>query len=172
MSKRALLALLAICALAFWGSVARADAPIRGDGTLSYGPPILLDATTVGQTTFIDVDIDGTITGPLTGTIDEQYTVKHHAAAGFNTYRGVLEFEGTVTDRNGIAHEGTLTLQTHGRQDPGMPFPTDVPWYMRWVIVDGSGGLEHVQGHGTGVLTLEPFGFVLAYEGQVHFSGR
>ena len=71
-----------------------------------------------------------------------------------------------------MTHAGTLTLQTHGRQGPGMPFPTAVPWYMHWVIVDGTGGLEHVQGHGTGVLTLEPIGFVLMYHGQVHFAQR
>lgn len=172
MRKRALLAPFVVFAFALTATVASADAPVSGDGDLFYGPAELLDMTTVGQTTFIDVGIDGTISGPLNGTIEEQYTVVHHARAGFNTYRGVLDFEGVVFDTEGVEHFGTLTLLTQGRQDPGMPFPTDTPWIMRWVIVEGGGELEQVQGHGTGILTLEEIGFVLDYEGQVHFSGH
>ncbi len=73
-----------------------------------------------------------------------------------------------VTGAEGVEREGTLILQTRGRQDPGMPFPTDTPWDMSWVIVDGTGELEQVQGHGTGVL----IGLDLTYNGRVHFAGR
>lgn len=59
-------------------------------------------------------------------------------------------------------------MHTHGRQDPGMAFPTDTPWYTSWVIVDGDGELERVQGHGTGFLV----GLDLTYIGRVRFAGR
>ena len=104
MRKRALLAPFVVFAFALTATVASADAPVSGDGDLFYGPAALLDMTTVGQTTFIDVGSDGTISGPLNGTIEEQYTVVHHARAGFNTYRGVLDFEGVVFDTEGVEH--------------------------------------------------------------------
>ena len=159
-------ALLAVCVFAVPATPAQADQPTDAAGTLSYGAPTLLGMTEVGQTLFIDVAIDGEVRGALTGNIHEEYTVVHHVKAGFNTYRGVLEFEGVVTGADGVEREGTLTLQTHGRQDPGMPFPTDTPWYMSWVIVAGDGELRHVQGHGTGVL----IGLELTYTGSVHFA--
>ncbi len=166
-----LVASLAVWALAVSATAAHADPPTGADGTLTYGPPLPPgpDITEHGQTVFIEVAVDGTITGTLEGDIHEEYTVVHHARAGFNTYRGVLDFEGKVIDAEGNEHVGTLTLRTHGRQDPGMPFPTEVPWQMSWVIVGGDGELEHVQGHGTG----EIVGPVLTFTtGYVHFAGH
>lgn len=160
--------LLSVFALVVSATAAHADPPTGANGILDYDPPAPPSITKRGQTLFIDVEIDGQIDGTLAGTIHEEYTVVHHVRAGFNTYRGVLEFEGVVTDAEGVEREGTLTVHTRGRQDPGMPFPTEVPWNMRWVIVGGDGELEHVQGHGTGELV----GLALTYTGQVHFAGR
>lgn len=168
MLKRALLAPLAVCALALTATVAHADPPTDAGGTLEYGVPTLLSLTEVGQTVFIDAEADGQLFGAFEGDIFERYTVIHHVKAGFNTYRGVLEFDGVVIDDEGVARQGTLIMHTHGRQDPGEVFPTDNPWYMRWVIVDGTDDLAYVQGHGTGVL----IGLTLTYEGVVHFSGH
>ena len=168
MWKRALLAPLAICALAVSATVAHADRPADAGGGLEYGVPVVLDVKEVGQTTFISAAADGEIDGTFSGEIYEAYTVVHHAKTQFNTYRGVLEFDGVVTFDDGTELAGTLTIQTHGRQDPGMVFPTDEPWYMRWVIVEGGGELEHVQGHGSGVLNV----LTLEYGGQVHISGH
>ena len=163
-----LVASLALLALVAPVTAAHADAPSEAGGTLAYTPPTASPVITpAGQNLFIDVEIDGAISGTFDGVIHEAYTVVHHSVAEFNTYRGVLEFDGTVTDSEGVPREGTLTLLTRGRQDPGMPFPTDVPWYTSWVIVGGTGELEHVQGHGTGVLV----GLTLEYSGQVHFAG-
>jgi hypothetical protein len=163
-----LIASLAMCALAISATAAHADPPTGADGTLTYDTPSVLGLTERGRNLFIDAEADGEIVGTLTGTIHEDYTIVHHARAGFNTYSGVLEFEGVVTDAEGVQREGTLTLRTHGRQDPGMPFPTDTPWHTRWVIVGGGGELERVQGHGTGVLV----GLDLVYTGLVHFAGH
>lgn len=168
MLKRLLLTPLAVGALVLSAPATHAGAPDDASGTLSYAVPEVVAVKTVGQTTFIDATADGVITGTLTGELREEYTVTHHAKALFNTYRGVIEFEGSVTDGDGVAHAGTLRLITHGRQDPGQVFPTDVPWEARWVIVESGGGLEGVSGHGTGVLV----GLDLVYTGRVHFAGR
>lgn len=164
----ALFVALSLCAMVVAAPDAPADPPSEASGTLQYDPPPLPTSTQVGQTIFIDVEIDGTIQGTLTGSIHENYTVVHHVKAGFNTYRGVLIFDGVVTDADGVGREGTLTLHTRGRQDPGMPGPSATPWSMSWVVVGGTGELEHVQGHGTGVIV----GLGLVYSGQVHFAGN
>lgn len=168
MSKRALWAPLVVGVMAFSAAVAHAAAPIEADGVLTYDTPVVLEVRQAGQTTFIDAVADGSITGTLNGVIHEEYTVVHHAKAQFNTYRGLIDFEGVVVDADGVAHEGSLRLRTHGRQDPGLIVPSDTPWYTSWVIVGGSGGLEHVQGHGTGTLV----GFDQVYTGLVHFGGQ
>jgi hypothetical protein len=168
MLKQALWAPIAVCAVALSAAVVHADAPSEASGGLSYDPPVVLSVEQRGQTTFIDVAAEGDIDGTLVGEIYEEYTVVHHAKAEFNTYRGVLDFDGVVVDADGVSHEGSLRILTRGRQDPGLPVPTATPWDMSWVIVGGSGGLEHVQGHGTGTL----IGLDLEYTGQVHFGRR
>ena len=170
MLKRALLAPLALLALVFSAAAVHADPPNEANGTLTYDLSTIEIVSTrqAGQTLFIDVAVEGEIAGTLTGDIDEAYTVVHHAKALFNTYRGVLDFNGTVRDADGVEHAGSLRLLTRGRQDPGLPVPSDTPWHMSWVIVDGSDGLEGVQGQGTGTLV----GDELVYTGRVHFSGR
>lgn len=168
MLKRAIWAPLAVCVMAFAGAVVHADAPTDAAGSLAYDPAAsVVSINQKGQTTFIDVSIDGSIDGTLVGDVHEEYTVVHHAKAMFNTYRGVIDFDGVVVDADGDSHEGSLRILTRGRQDPGLLEPSDVPWDMSWVIVSGSGGLEHVQGHGTG--TLVDLG--LEYAGLVHFGG-
>ena len=162
-----LVAVLSLCVLVVSATDAQADPPTEASGTVQYDPPPPPAVTQVGQTIFIDVEIDGSIHGTLDGTIHESYTVVHHIKAGFNTYRGVLTFDGVVTDDDGVERQGTLTVRTRGRQDPGAPFPTATPWSMSWVIVGGTGELEHVQGHGNGVIV----GLDLDYSGQVHFAG-
>lgn len=144
--------LLSVFALVVSATAANADSPTGAAGDLYYDPPSPPSITERGQTLFIDVEIDGEVDGTLDGYIHEEYTVVHHVQAGFNTYRGVLELEGMVTDAEGVEREGRLTLLTRGRQDPGMRFPTDTPWYTRWVIVGGDGEPEQVQRHGTGEL--------------------
>ncbi len=170
MLKRSLWAPLALLAILLSAAVAHAEAPNEADGTLTYDLSTIEIVSTrqAGQTLFINVTIEGQIKGTLSGDIDEAYTVVHHAKALFNTYRGVLDFEGTVTDADGVEHEGSLRLLTRGRQDPGLPVPSDNPWHMSWVIVEGSDGLENVQGHGTGTL----IGDELVYTGIVHFAGH
>lgn len=168
--KRTLLAPLALLTMVLSATVVHADPPNEANGTLTYdlSTAEVVSTRLAGETLFIDVTIEGSIEGTLSGDIEEAYTVVHHSKTLFNTYRGVLEFEGTVMDAEGVKHEGSLRLLTRGRQDPGLPVPSATPWYMSWVIVDGSGGLEGVQGHGTGTLTVDS----LVYAGQVHFSGR
>lgn len=165
-----LLAPLALLAVVLSAAVVHADPPNEANGTLTYdlSTAEIVSTRQAGQTLFIDVTIEGSIEGTLTGDIKEAYTVVHHSKALFNTYRGVLEFEGTVKDADDVEHEGSLRLLTRGRQDPGLPIPSATPSYMSWVIVEGSGGLEHVQGHGSGTLIVD----TLVYTGQVHFSGR
>ena len=167
MLKRSIWSTLAVCALALSGAVVHADAPSEASGVLTYEIPEVVSVKQAGQTTFIDISADGSIDGVLIGEIHEEYTVVHHAKAMFNTYRGVIDFEGVVVDADGVSHEGSLRLRTRGRQDPGLPTPSAVPWDMSWVIVSGTGDLEHVQGHGTGEL----IGLQLDYEGFVHFGG-
>ena len=171
MLKRALFVPLALLAMVFPAAVVDADPPNEADGTLTYdlSSAEIVSQRQAGQTLFIDVTIDGLMEGELfDGDIVEAYTVVHHSQALFNTYRGVLDFTGTVKDADGVEHEGSLRMQTRSRQDPGLPVPSATPWYMSWVIVDGSGDLEHVQGHGTGTLTVD----TLVYTGRVHFGGR
>lgn len=167
MLKRAF-APLVVCAMVLSPAAANAAAPTEATGVLTYDAPVVLSVKQAGQTTFIEAAADGSITGTLIGDIHEEYTVVHHAKALFNTYRGVVDFDGVVVDADGVRHEGSLRLVTHGRQDPGLIVPSDTPWYTSWVIIGGSGDLEHVQGHGTGTLV----GLDLVYTGLVHFGGH
>ena len=170
-----LLALLAVLSLlaasvtvASAGSSTHRSNRFDAAGTLAYDEPAAPTVTAVGPNVAIHVDITGTIDGTLRGTIHEVYTVWHWGTRGFNTYDGMLYFEGVVVDGDGVEHEGSLTIRTAGRQTPGEPFPTATPWITRWNIQDGDGELENLRGRGTGVINI----LDMDYTGQLRFARR
>jgi len=166
MLKRTVLATVATLALAISATVSAEKPHEIATGTWMYVPTAISLDKAAGQQVFISGATEDVFGGTFVGTGDQQFTLVHHANQQFNFYRGVTEFEGTVTDGNGVLLEGTMTILTVGKQDPGLVDPSPLPWEGTWVITTAAGGLEGLQGRGT---FTGPSGF-LNYEGTIHFT--
>jgi hypothetical protein len=165
--KRALIAALAVCAFAVSGTVATATPPTDASGDWWYVPVEVEFGKVTGQRVFFGGTTLDTFEGTFEGTGVQEFIGVHHVKQSFNFYKGVTEFTGTVEDESGVRHEGTMTILTVGKQDPGLLDPSDLPWNGTWVIVGGTDGLEHLHGHGT----FTGPSLHLTYDGEIHFEG-
>lgn len=161
MMKRLLSIPLMVCALTLMAAPASAVPPAQASGDWDYVPTAIEVVPGPGQTTFTYGEDDGTWTGTFAGTSTEEFVVVNHAKKGFNFYKGVIEFTGSVDGRF-----GTMTIRTNGKQDPGTVEPGPGLWSGRWVIVGGTGDLVNLHGQGT----FSGPSLFLDYEGQYHFS--
>ena len=142
---------------------ASASPPTEVNFTETYSAdPLALTVRVAGSNTFISGPTDTDVwEGDFEGVSTQDFVVVNHSVAGFNNYRGLIEFEGSVLDS-----EGTLVMKTNGKQADGEAFPTDAVWTGHWVIVSGTGDLENLRGQGT---FSGPSGF-LTFAGKVHFT--
>ncbi len=140
---------------------ASAGPPNTASGDWDYVPTSIDVVPGPGQTTFIYGEDTGTWLGTFVGTSTEEFVIVNHAKAGFNFYSGVIEFTGSVDGQ-----QGTLTIKTNGKQDPGTVQPGPGLWFGRWVIVGGTGGLANLHGQGT----FTGPSLSLDYVGRYHFS--
>ncbi len=146
--RRMLFALLMICGLVLTPVSAGADEAFDVSGDWTYVPTSIEIIERDGPNVFILGTDIGTWTGSFIGTTTEEFVVVHVPARGINFYYGELVFEGTVVDDNGTVRSGTMMLRTSGKQDPGTVEPGPGIWVGSWTIVDASGGLAGIQGHG------------------------
>lgn len=166
MLRRVLCTTIAACALAI-PATAVAERPHQpADGTWAYVPVELNVSPQIGQQTFVTGITVDEFHGTFEGTGVQEFSLTHHATSMFNVYWGVTEFDGVVTV-DGEEFEGTMTIRTVGRQDPGYVFPSELPWEGTWVIQHATGELAGLKGHGT---FTGPSGF-LTYTGTIHHTG-
>lgn len=166
MLKRAVLTAIVACALALPATATAKNSHEIAEGTWNYVPTSLSFDKEAGQQVFISGVTADDFAGTFAGTGVQQFTLTHHANQQFNIYRGTTEFEGTVEDDQGVRREGTMTIRTVGKQDPGFVDPSPLPWQGTWVITSATGGLKGLHGHGT---ITGPSGF-LDYTGSIHFT--
>lgn len=166
MLKRAILTLTAACVLAVPATAAAEHPHDDAAGTWDYAPVEINFDKEAGNQTFLSGVTADEFHGTFEGYGRQEFSLTHHAAKQFNIYWGVTEFEGTVTVDE-VAYEGTMTIRTVGRQDPGYVLPSALPWEGTWVIVHGTGELEGIHGQGT----FTGPSFSLVYEGTVHLTG-
>ena len=142
---------------------ASAAPPTEVDFTETYSAdPGDLVFRVAGPNTFISgPTLTDDWAGDFVGASDQDFVVVNHSVAGFNNYRGLIEFEGSV-----LGAEGTLVMKTNGKQAGGTALPSAAQWTGHWVIVSGTGDLENLSGQGT---FSGPSGF-LTYTGKVHFT--
>jgi len=163
MMKRLMTIPLLLFALVLTAAPVSAGPPAEANGDWSYVPFGIEVVPGPGQTTFIYGEDTGTWSGTFDGTSTEEFVIVNHANNGFNFYRGVVEFTGSVDGRF-----GTVTIKTNGKQDPGTVAPGPGLWSGHWVIVGGTGDLANLHGHGT----FSGPSLFLDYEGQYHFSEK
>lgn len=166
MLKRAVLAATAVFALALPATATAKNSHEIAEGTWNYVPTSLSIDKQAGQQVFISGVTADDLVGTFVGTGVQQFTLVHHANQQFNFYRGTTDFEGTVEDDQGVLREGTMTILTVGKQDPGWLDPSPLPWSGTWVITSAGGGLEGLHGHGT---FTGPSGS-LDYTGTINFT--
>ncbi len=144
---------------------AAAGFPTNVSGVLNYTPYLTNpdeEPRTAGANTFFDTYEDSRWEGSFTGTSYDECVVAIHRSGRWN-YRALAYFEGSVYGR-----EGKLTMRLTGSRPDG-----DSDWHGQWVIINGSGGLKNLRGHGTfDGPGSEGFGEegAVNYEGQVHFA--
>ena len=164
--RRALFVLLIVFGLVLAPIPVGADEGVDVSGDWTYVPTYLEFVERDGPNIFALGGDIGTWTGGFVGTTTEDFVLVHSPAGGYNLYSGELRFEGAVEDADGVLRSGTMTMQTHGKQDPGTLEPSDSLWVGHWSIVSGTGELEGIQGHGRFVGPS----FDLDYWGTVYFD--
>ena len=163
--RRSIVVLLVLAvALTLAATPVSADPKVGVSGTWDYElvgiPEVIIDGTTVvirGQ----DV---GEWHGTFEGFTEEDFVVICYP--GVNLYRGEMTFTGSVEDGFGVRHEGTMVLNTRGRQYSDTCDPSPAEWNGRWVISGGTGGLADIDGRGT----FYGPSFHLFYDGHIGFS--
>jgi hypothetical protein len=166
MLRHALIAAMAACALAVPATAAAENPHQPVESTWAYAPTALDISPVIGQQIFIHGMTSDEFHGTFEGTGVTEFSITHHAIALFNVYEGVTEFVGAVVV-DGQEYEGTLTIRSVGRQDPGYAYPSELPFEGTWVIQHATGELAGLQGHGS--FTGPSFFITLA--GTIHHTG-
>jgi hypothetical protein len=145
--------LAVITAVSVMAIPALAGPPENAEGTWTYW--LTSDwQERVGCNIFWFMTDEGVFDGTFVGTeIEEGYVTIH--CNGKMSYKGDLTFTGTVDGSD----PGTMKIRNVGTF-------TGTVWEGKWVILNGTGGLENLQGQGT---WEGPPGF-LEYEGNFHFE--
>ena len=150
------LSILALTAMAFLlPQTAGASAPVAGGGDFVVTSDVVTSTHQDAGNTFLTIAMTTDVTGTLAGTIVTDETAVVHPN-GVITIQAAETFTGTA---NGIA--GTLQFNTVGIADAATGAFTG-----QFAIVDGSGGLANLHGHGT----VEGVGFVGTYTIEIAFN--
>jgi hypothetical protein len=116
------------------------------DTRLADGNMFLLEATTVDEWT-----------GDIAGEGSSLQTVAFHSS-GFTYAEGILTLDDCTVE--GISYTGTLVIRWSGKGT------AEGQWTGQWVILSGTGDLEHLHGQGTwgGIYPTYPIA------GKIHFD--
>ncbi len=162
--KKLLVCLIFVCILLPTAVFAGPPEDVAGDFTyIPLGCAEILPAN--GNMIMADCEDDGTwYAGPLDGTSHEVYDIVFLGWEGDFVYerafyKGKITFTGEFDGR-----EGTLTIIMSG-----WSYGDLAEWSGRWTILNGTGELANLHGHGA----MSSNGLMdVHYEGQMHFSGE
>jgi hypothetical protein len=140
MNKKASLTLVGCLVLGLLLSLpayAQEQEAIPVSGSFNYIPSVLASGVSNGHT-LIDATEDEVWTGDFEGTAVSRFPYAIWST-GFQYAPLITEFEGTVLGQ----YEGTLEIVTvYTRPDAA------AHWTGQWMIVGGTGELEHLRGYG------------------------
>jgi hypothetical protein len=143
-------------------STAAAGSPTDVAGTIFYTPYPLGEPRIAGGNTFMNTTEDSRWIGSFVGSSFDECSVIVHRSGRWN-YNAIAYFQGSF---NGV--EGGLTMHLSGSKPDA-----DSMWTGRWVILEGSGGLQNLRGQGSFEGYGAPDFFVeggVEYKGKVHFA--
>jgi Protein of unknown function (DUF3224) len=131
--------ILALCCLSLTAvpGVALAQETIPVSGSFDYTPEIFTKVPG-GDSVFFDASEDEVWTGDIEGTAVSPFRMVVTPDGGWDAWL-YSEFKGTVG-----AHEGTMRIVSRYKRPA-----QDAHWAGEWIILSGTGELEHVQGHGS-----------------------
>jgi hypothetical protein len=141
MNKRTL-RLLIVCLIVLLGTLslpvqAQEQGPMPVSGSFNYTFSVLASGASSGNT-FMDGTEDEVWTGDLAGTAVSPFPFVIWSSGVQDAWL-LTEFEGTVLGK----YEGTLKIiAIYSRPD------ATAQWEGEWMIVSGTGDLEHLRGHG------------------------
>ena len=137
---------------------AAASTPAVASGTFRYIPYPDGDPRLIGGETFLNVTEEATWTGTFEGVSTDNCVVAMFRS-GMEAYKADVQFNGSAGGRH-----DQLTLHL-----TGVKTNASADWNGHWVVVDGTGGLSGLQGHGTFTGKGSP-GF--GQEGEISYVGE
>ena len=141
---------------------AYARPPQEAEGLWQY-QPIILEVKESGCNTFLTTFEDGLWTGTFDGSSTEDARVVIHCNGSWSFHATVTFDQVTVDGKS-----GTLEMKVNGSRPDAFS-----DWTGRWVITDGTDGLENLHGQGTWEGPGSPGGGEwgdIFYYGQIHFG--
>lgn len=169
MSKRSrlLITVLMVALLSALSVSAHAGPPENAEGLWQYIPTIEGVRVADGNT-FIYITEVSKWTGTFEGESMEVGTVVQHSA-GFVSFEGIVSFVGSVGGKS-----GTLEMRVVGKKPDRLP---GTEWDGKWTILNGTGGLATLRGHGTwrgpGWSPANPTEWGnIPYAGEIHFDPK
>jgi Protein of unknown function (DUF3224) len=140
--KKRILLMLVVCLVAVLSVVsqpvyAQDQGAIRVSGSINYNFKVLAKGESSGNT-FMDGTEDEAWTGGFEGTGVSPFPFVQWSSGAQDAWL-ITEFKGTVLGK----YKGTLVmLGIYARPD------ATAHWEGEWMIVSGTGDLEHLRGHG------------------------
>jgi hypothetical protein len=115
-----------------------AQEPVPVSGSFNYTPEIFTQVS-AGNSQFFDASEDEVWTGDIKGTAVSPFRMVITPDGVWDAWL-YTKFEGTVLGK----YKGTMVLVSRYKR-----LAPDAHWAGEWIILSGTGDLEHVQGHGT-----------------------
>jgi hypothetical protein len=161
-TKRRLLTVVAAVGLLLVGAVgAQASPPTTASGTITQEVVTGFDLRFAGPNAILELATAGSVSGTLTGTYEDSFTVVIHPNGRFNA-QGTLTCQCTVDGMSGAL---VIQVTNTGEEIDGVP-----TFAGRFVITGGSGELTGVRGVLEFEGTVDPATNLSTstYWGQIH----
>lgn len=140
--------------------VAIASPPAAASGTVTQQAITGFELRLAGPNIMIEQSTAGSVTGTLSGTYEDSFTVVIHPNGRFNAH-GTLTCQCTVEGEQGVLE---LAVTNTGEELNGIP-----TFVGRFVIREGTGDLSGLRGVLEFVGTVAPSGLsTISYSGQIH----
>jgi hypothetical protein len=161
-TARRLLTVVAAVGLLFVGAVgAQASPPTTASGTITQEVITGFDLRLAGPNAIVELATAGSVSGTLTGTYEDSFTVVIHPNGRFNA-QGTLTCQCTVDGRSGVL---VMQVTNTGEEIDGVP-----TFAGRFVITGGSAELSGLRGVLQFEGTVDPATNLstITYWGQIH----